>query len=88
MLYDTIEKCTKVPKKQSELGMCNLGLTLWNQSSFEFKFDDTRLSSLADTANRAETLQSQDATRSSNGANLIFIIWGKSGIIKIEFKTI
>ena len=22
-----------------------LGLTLWNQSSFEFKFDDTRLSS-------------------------------------------
>ena len=23
-----------------------------------------------------------------NGANLIFILWGKSGIIKFEFKTI
>ena len=23
-----------------------------------------------------------------NGANLIFILWGKSGIIKFEFQTI
>jgi hypothetical protein len=38
-------------------------------------------------ANRAENLQSQDAIK-KNGANLIFIIWGKSGIIKSEFKTI
>ena len=76
-----------------------LGLTLWNLSSFEFKFDDTRLSSkyknkigpienffcciltlqnlcpvgcisLAETANRAETLQRQDATKN--------FWWGRS----------
>ena len=44
--------------------------------------------SLAEPANRAETLQSQDATFFFNQANLIFILRGKSGIIKFEFKTI
>ena len=57
----------------------------WNLSSFEFRFDDT---SLAETAYRAETEQRQDATISFfNWANLILILWGKSRIIKFEFKT-
>ena len=44
--------------------------------------------SLEETANRAETLQRQDATKKNlNGANLIFTLLGKSGIIKFEFST-
>ena len=44
--------------------------------------------SLAETANRAETEQRQDATKYFfNLANLILILQGKSGIIKFEFKT-
>ena len=43
---------------------------------------------LAETANRADTEQRQDATIFFNQANLILILWGKSGIIKFELKTI
>ena len=88
----------------------NLGWALWNRNSFEFKFDDTRLSSKyknkigpiekkivmswrcrvsALLAVSAKRQQRQDITIFFfNGANLIFISWGKSGIIKFEFKTI
>ena len=43
--------------------------------------------SLAETANRGETEQRQDATKKNNPANLILILRGKSGIIIFEFKT-
>ena len=44
---------------------------------------------ITETANRVETLQSQDTTKKFfDGANLIFILRGNSGIIKFEFKTI
>ena len=44
-------------------------------------------SCLAETANREETEQCQDPTKKINQANLNFIIRGKSGVIKFEFKT-
>ena len=78
-------------------GLHTLGWALWNWNSFEFKFDDTRLSSYYENKiggieiffGCILTLQSQDATKNVfNGANLILILWGKScSIIKFEFKT-
>ena len=97
----------------------SLGLTQWNQNSFEFKFDDTRLCSWyknkidpieffllrPDVAKsllcwlfqfsfsklRHPTGQRQSNIRTQqknfNQANLILILWGKSGIIKFEFNT-
>ena len=64
---------------------CTLGWALWNRNSFEFKFDDTRLSSkyeykigpIKKNCCCVLTLQSQDARK--KWANLIFILWGKSG---------
>ena len=64
-----------------------------NQSSFEFKFDDTRLHSLY--KNKIGPIKKklcgvlwEGNKNVFDGANLIFIIWGKSGFIKFEFKTI
>ena len=46
------------------------------------------LLSFAETANRAENKQSQEATNFFfNSANLILMSIGKSGIIKFEFQT-
>ena len=46
------------------------------------------LLSFAETANRADKKQSQEATRKNfNSANLILMTIGKSGIIKFEFQT-
>ena len=46
------------------------------------------LLSFAETANRAEKQQSQEATKKNfNSANLILMSIGKSGIIKFEFQT-
>ena len=46
------------------------------------------LLSKVEQANRAENLQSQEATKKNfNSANLILMSIGKSGIIKFEFQT-
>ena len=82
----------------SDLGIYNLWWALWNSNNFEFKFDDTRLSSwYKNKIGPNEKLRQPTGQRlckvrrqqkNFNGANLIFILWGKSGIIKFEFKTI
>ena len=59
-----------------------LGLTLRNQRSFESKFDDTRLSSWY----KNKIVPLKFVLLHPDIA--ICIIWGKSGIIKFEFKTI
>ena len=63
-------------------------MSTMKQNSFEFKFYDTRLSSYYEKKCCFLTLQkSRRNKKISNGANLILITRGKSGIIKFEFKT-
>ena len=51
--------------------LLELGRALWNRNIFEFKFEDTRLSSYHKKIRPIK----------------IFILQGKSDIIKFEFKT-
>ena len=62
--------------------ICNLGWALWIRNSFEFKFDDTGLSSYY-----WDSQQGRYFAMQLKWTNLIFILWGKTGIIKFEFKN-
>ena len=53
-----------------------LGWALWNRNSFVW-----------DSQQGRDFAKSGHNKKNCNGANFISILWGKSGIIKFEFKT-